>query len=65
MYWCSGFVGPNVKIGNGCIIGAGCRITATEKLQDQTVITGRDCVRSVALDKPPVSSIYICFKISS
>ncbi|XP_046674597.1 LOW QUALITY PROTEIN: E3 ubiquitin-protein ligase RNF14-like, partial [Homalodisca vitripennis] len=47
------YVGPDVVIGNGCIIGAGCRVTVAEKLPDQTVITGRHCVRSVALDRPP------------
>ncbi|KAG8248171.1 Dynactin subunit 6 [Homalodisca vitripennis] len=58
--WCNGehgtqegYVGQDVVIGNGCIIGAGCRVTVAEKLPDQTVITGRHCVRSVALDRPP------------
>ncbi|XP_054267521.1 E3 ubiquitin-protein ligase RNF14 [Macrosteles quadrilineatus] len=47
------YVGPNVEIGNGCIIGAGCRITVSERLPDLTVITGQECVRRLALDKPP------------
>lgn len=48
-----GYVGPNIEIGNGCIIGAGCRITEHEKLKDYTIITGRDYTRRIDLDRTP------------
>ena len=52
-----GHVGPNITLANGCIVGAGCRLTVPGKIADNTVIFGSDCMRMIASDKPPVSSV--------
>lgn len=54
-------VGPNITLGNGCIIGAGCRLTVPEKIPDNTVVFGSDCMRMIASDKPPAQTLQIDF----
>ncbi|VDM35586.1 unnamed protein product [Hydatigera taeniaeformis] len=39
------FVGPQVRISNGCVVGAMCSITAPEQLPENTVIFGEGVSR--------------------
>uniref|UniRef100_A0A1B6E4V0 Dynactin subunit 6 n=1 Tax=Clastoptera arizonana TaxID=38151 RepID=A0A1B6E4V0_9HEMI len=55
------YVGPEVELGNGCIVGAGCRVTLPQKIEDNAVISGSDCVRTIASDKPPAQTLQIDF----
>lgn len=52
----SGQIGPDINLGVGCVIGAGCRLTVPEEVQDYTLIYGNNCTRKMLSDKPPVSS---------
>lgn len=56
MYWSvAGYIGPGIRVSNGCIIGAGCELTVPEKLKDNSVFWGSECALTIASDKPPVS----------
>ena len=58
---CKSYVSSDVKISNGCIIGAGCRVDGKFDLPENTVIYGRDCSQREALEKQGVSLIhYFC-----
>lgn len=59
------FIGREVQLTNGIVIGAGCRITCPEVIPENTVIFGKQCHRRIQGDKPPVkkSSFSIDFKI--
>lgn len=50
-----GCIGPNVNLGVGCVIGAGCQLTIPEQIPDCTIVFGKDCTRKLLSDKPPVS----------
>jgi carbonic anhydrase/acetyltransferase-like protein (isoleucine patch superfamily) len=50
-------VGPEVEVGNGCIIGSGVHLSVREKLPDNIIITGSQCNRTIAADKPPVRNL--------
>lgn len=50
-----GYIGPGIKLGVGCVIGAGCRLTLPETLPDNTLVYGKNCIRKIISDKPPVS----------
>ncbi|XP_018334172.1 dynactin subunit 6-like [Agrilus planipennis] len=46
------FVGNKVTITNGCIIGAGCRLTEEQTLKENTIIYGENCNMREGLDRP-------------
>lgn len=55
------FVGNKVSVTNGCIIGAGCRLTEEQTLKENTVVYGKKCHQREALDKPAVSHLCCNF----
>ncbi|XKL66535.1 hypothetical protein PGB90_009955 [Kerria lacca] len=50
---CKSYIGPGIKLGVGCVIGAGCRLTLPETLPDNTLVYGKNCIRKIISDKPP------------
>lgn len=55
----TGYIGPGVNLGIGCVIGAGCRLTVPEIIPDNTVIFGTKCARRISTDKPPVCIVLV------
>lgn len=55
------YVGPDIEVGNGCIIGAGVSLSIKEKLRDNIVITGSDYHRAIAPEKPPSQALQLDF----
>lgn len=49
------FVGRDVELTNGCIVGAACSISEPETLPENTIIYGSQCQRREMNDKPYVS----------
>lgn len=50
----SAFVGRNVILTSGCIIGACCNVNTYEVIPENTVIYGADCLRRVQTERPQV-----------
>lgn len=50
------FVGNNVIVTNGCIIGAGCEITEAQTLKENTIMYGENCQQREGLNRPVVCS---------
>lgn len=48
------FVGRNVILTSGCIIGACCNVNTYEVIPENTVIYGADCLRRVQTERPQV-----------
>ncbi|XP_043467208.1 dynactin subunit 6 [Leptopilina heterotoma] len=46
------FVGREVELTNGCIIGAACSISESEILPENTIVYGSQCQRREMSDKP-------------
>jgi len=55
------FVGRNTNLSNGCIVGAGCRLTSDESLEEHSVIYGGNCNRRLAKEKPAPQTLQIDF----
>nr|ALS04445.1 dynactin subunit 4 [Acartia pacifica] len=55
------FVGRNSNMSNGCIIGAGCKITTEETMDENIVVYGGDCKRRKGVDKPVPQHLQIDF----
>ena len=55
------FVGRQTSLSHGCIIGAGCQLTAQEVLAEQTVIYGGQCARRQAKERPAPQNLQIDF----
>ncbi|KAK7095895.1 dynactin subunit 6-like isoform X1 [Littorina saxatilis] len=55
------FVGPQVELTSGCIIGAACHVTTGEKLPENTVIYGAKCHRRIQRERPPAQNLQIDF----
>lgn len=49
------FVGNKVTVTNGCIVGAGCKLTIEKVLPENAIIYGSDCQLRIGLDRPAVS----------
>ncbi|XP_049547051.1 dynactin subunit 6 [Anopheles darlingi] len=45
------YVSADVTVGNGCVIGAGCRLVGKQSLDDKIVVYGRSCMQRETLDK--------------
>lgn len=54
-------VGRQVELTSGCIIGVMCSVTSTETIADNTVISGSNCDRRVARERPPTQTLQIDF----
>ncbi|GAB5570195.1 dynactin subunit 6 [Prionailurus iriomotensis] len=48
------YVGRNVILTSGCIIGACCNLNTFEVIPENTVIYGADCLRRVQTERPQV-----------
>lgn len=49
------YVGRNVILTSGCIIGACCNLNTFEVIPENTVIYGADCLRRVQTERPQVT----------
>ncbi|XP_023321861.1 dynactin subunit 6 [Eurytemora carolleeae] len=54
-------IGRLTNLSNGCIVGAGCRLTTEETLEENIVVYGGDCRRRKAGDKPVSQILQIDF----
>ena len=55
------FVGRQTSLSHGCIIGAGCMLTAEEVLTENSVIYGAECSRRLAKERPAPQNLQIDF----
>jgi len=55
------YLGRQTNLSNGCIVGAGCRLTTEETVDENIVIYGGDCRRRKAGDKPVPQTLQIDF----
>ncbi|CAK1546269.1 unnamed protein product [Leptosia nina] len=61
VFECRCFVGPDVKISSGCVVGASCKLSAPQTLVDNTVIWGSDHNIREALEKQPSQLLQLDF----
>ncbi|XP_037959942.1 dynactin subunit 6 isoform X2 [Teleopsis dalmanni] len=61
VFECKCYVGPNVGISSGCIIGAGVQIESAQDLPENTVIYGKECLQREAMDKHGTQTLQIDF----
>ncbi|XP_067625427.1 dynactin subunit 6 [Eurosta solidaginis] len=54
-------VGPLVFVSNCCIIGAGVQLTSEQKISENTVIYGKNCLQREAIDKQGSQTLQIDF----
>jgi len=54
-------VGPNIELTNGCVVGAMCELTGSEKLEENTVVYGDYCKRRTAGEKPAPQMLQLDF----
>lgn len=50
-----------MNLSNGCIVGAGCRLTAEETLAENSVVYGGVCNRRLAKERPAPQTAQIDF----
>lgn len=55
IFECKSFVSSAVKIGNNCIIGAGCQLRGEQTLAENSIIHGKTCAEREAIEKSGVS----------
>ncbi|VDD75758.1 unnamed protein product [Mesocestoides corti] len=55
------FVGPQVRISNGCVVGAMCSLSASEQLPENTVVYGEKCLRRIATERPIPQALQLDF----
>ncbi|XP_069704048.1 dynactin subunit 6 [Periplaneta americana] len=55
------FIGREVELTNGCIVGAACKLTCPEVVQENTVIFGSKCARRQQADRPPPQTLQLDF----
>uniref|UniRef100_A0A8V0Y4G7 Dynactin subunit 6 n=1 Tax=Gallus gallus TaxID=9031 RepID=A0A8V0Y4G7_CHICK len=55
------FVGRNVILTSGCIIGACCNVNTYEVIPENTVIYGADCLRRVQTERPQPQTLQLDF----
>lgn len=58
VFECKCYVGPEVCVSSGCIVGAAVKLQCKQQLAENTVIYGRDCLQREAIDKHAVSTQY-------
>jgi dynactin-6 len=54
-------VGRATELTNGCVVGAGCTLTAEEVLPENTVVFGELANRRTQADKPTPQTLQIDF----
>ena len=54
-------LGRQTELTNGCIIGAGCKVTSQEVLPENTVVYGENCARRVQSERPPLQTLQLDF----
>ncbi|XP_017819239.1 dynactin subunit 6 isoform X1 [Callithrix jacchus] len=52
------YVGRNVILTSGCIIGACCNLNTFEVIPENTVIYGADCLRRVQTERPQFQALW-------
>lgn len=57
------FVGPEVTITDGCVIGAACKVYHKEVLPHRTVIYGSTCKRRIECERPATQTYQLDFLI--
>ncbi|KAG8509656.1 Dynactin subunit 6, partial [Galemys pyrenaicus] len=57
------YVGRNVRLTSGCIIGACCNLNTFEVIPENTVIYGADCLRRVQTERPQTLQLDFLMKI--
>lgn len=57
------FVGPEVTITDGCVIGAACKVYLKETLPQRTVIYGSACKRRIEFERPAAQTYQLDFLI--
>ncbi|XP_053454830.1 dynactin subunit 6-like [Nycticebus coucang] len=55
------YVGRNVILTSGCIIGACCNLNTFEIIPENTVIYGADCLRRVQTERPQPQTLQLDF----
>jgi dynactin-6 len=55
------FVGRATELSNGCIVGAGCKITTGEVLPENCVVFGSNNDRRLQPDRPAPQNLQIDF----
>ncbi|XP_007940897.1 dynactin subunit 6 [Orycteropus afer afer] len=55
------YVGRNVILTSGCIIGACCSLNTFEVIPENTVIYGADCLRRVQTERPQPQTLQLDF----
>ncbi|XP_021492183.1 dynactin subunit 6 isoform X1 [Meriones unguiculatus] len=55
------YVGRNVILTSGCIIGACCNLNTFEAIPENTVIYGADCLRRVQTERPQPQTLQLDF----
>uniref|UniRef100_A0A8C5K458 Dynactin subunit 6 n=1 Tax=Jaculus jaculus TaxID=51337 RepID=A0A8C5K458_JACJA len=55
------YVGRNVILTGGCIIGACCNLNTFEVIPENTVIYGADCLRRVQTERPQPQTLQLDF----
>ncbi|KAJ8924464.1 hypothetical protein NQ315_007261 [Exocentrus adspersus] len=53
------YVGNKVTVSNGCIIGAGCRVTEEQILKENIIIFGSKCQMREGLDRPGLQTLQM------
>ncbi|XP_065356542.1 dynactin subunit 6 [Calliphora vicina] len=61
VFECKSYVGPEVSVSSGCIVGAGVRLQCKQQLPENTVIYGRECMQREAIDKHASQTLQIDF----
>ena len=64
VFECKSYVGPEISVSSGCIIGAGVRLQCKQQLPENTVIYGRDSMQREAIDKHAVSLMLPVVKLT-
>jgi dynactin-6 len=51
VFECKSYVSAGVTVTNGCVIGAGCKLTGEQVLTERTIVYGKNCIQREAMDK--------------
>lgn len=59
VFECKSYVSADVTVGNGCVIGAGCRLVGKQTLADKTIVYEGQCMQREAMDKQKTQMIQL------
>jgi len=54
-------VGPHVEVTHGCVVGALCKLTGTERIAENTIIFGQNNDRRRAAERPAPQMLQLDF----